>query len=126
MMTETDRKIVAKVCEDKAKAAKVYVNPVDVGGYAYWSDWKFEDWDKAIRDCWYWQMAYWILDDATAAVEQINKDSDSVLRSPVKRVIGVLFTQARTGGDPRSAAVGGPWSPRTSRRRPMWCPSRAR
>lgn len=98
MMTEMDRKIVAKVCEDKAKAAKVYLNAVDVGGYPYWSDWKFEDWDKAIRDCWYWQMAYWIIEDVTAAVEQINKDSDSVLRSPVKRVIGVLFTQARTGG----------------------------
>jgi len=103
MMTEMDRKIVAKVCEDKAKAAKVYVNAVDMGGYAYWSDWKFEDWDKAIRDCWYWQMAYWILEDVTAAVEQMNKDSDSVLRSPVKRVMGVPFTQSRSG----RSAIGG-------------------
>ena len=99
MMTEMDRKIVAKVCEDKAKAAKVYVNAVDVGGYAYWSDWKFEDWDKAIRDCWYWQMAYWILEDVTATIEQMNKDSDSVLQSPVKRVMGVLFTQVAGGAN---------------------------
>jgi hypothetical protein len=103
MMTEMDRKIVAKVCEDKAKAAKVYVNAVDLGGYAYWSDWKFENWDKALRDCWYWQMAYWILEDVTAAVEQMNKDSDSVLRSPVKRVMGVPFTQSRSG----RSAIGG-------------------
>ena len=103
MMTEMDRKIVAKVCEDKARAAKVYVNAVDVGGYAYWSDWKFEDWDKAIRDCWYWQMAYWILEDVTATIEQMNKDSDNILQSPVKRVMGVLFTQSRSG---RDAAIG--------------------
>jgi hypothetical protein len=97
MMTETDRKIVAKVCEDKAKAAKVYISPVDLGGYAYWSDWKFENWDKALKDCWYWQMAYWILEDVTATVEQMNKDSDTILRSPVKRVMGALFTQSRSG-----------------------------
>jgi hypothetical protein len=103
MMTENDRKIVAKVCEDKARAAKVYVNAVDVGGYAYWSDWKFEEWDKAIRDCWYWQMAYWILEDVTASVEQMNKDADNILHSPVKRVMGVLFTQARSG----RSAIGG-------------------
>lgn len=103
MLTEMDRKIVAKVCEDKARAAQVYANAIDLGGYAYWSDWKFEDWDKAIRDCWYWQMAYWILEDVTAAVEQMNKDSDSVLRSPVKRVMEVLFTQSRPG----RSAIGG-------------------
>ncbi len=49
MMTENDRKIVEEVCADKARVAKVYANPVDIGGYAYWSDWKFEKWDKAIR-----------------------------------------------------------------------------
>jgi hypothetical protein len=97
MMTEADRRIVTKVCEDKAKAAKVYVNAVDLDGYAYWSDWKFDNWDKALRDCWYWQMAYWILEDVTATVEQMNKDSDTLLRSPVKRVMGTLFTQSRSG-----------------------------
>jgi hypothetical protein len=96
-LPEADRKIVAKVCEDKAKTAKVYVNAIDLGGYAYWSDWKFENWDKAVKDCWYWQMAYWILEDVTATVEQMNKDSDNILRSPVKRVMGTLFAQSRAG-----------------------------
>lgn len=97
MMTETDRKIVAKICEDKAKAAKVYASPMDLGGYAYWSDWKFEDWDKATREAWYWQMAYWILEDVTTTVQQMNKDAENTLRSPVKRIMSTVFTLSRGG-----------------------------
>ncbi len=97
MMTENDRKIVAEVCADKARVAKVYVNPVDIGGYAYWSDWKFEKWDKATKDAWYWQIGYWIVEDITATIQQMNKDSENVLQAPVKRVMGVVFTQSRGG-----------------------------
>ncbi|MBM4025923.1 MAG: hypothetical protein FJ280_11040 [Planctomycetes bacterium] len=96
-MSPLDRKIVEKICEDRAKTIKVYINPIDLGGYLYWSEWKFEDWDKAIRDSWYWQMAYWMLEDVLTTVEQMNKDADHVLRSPVKRVMNVQFTQTRTG-----------------------------
>ncbi len=97
MMTENDRKIVAEVCADKARVAKVYVNPVDIGGYAYWSDWKFEKWDKATKDAWYWQIGYWIVEDIAATIQQMNKDSENVLQAPVKRVMGVVFTQSRGG-----------------------------
>ncbi|OHB62073.1 MAG: hypothetical protein A2Y76_07090 [Planctomycetes bacterium RBG_13_60_9] len=92
-MTVLDRKIVEKICEDKARVAKIYASPVDMGGYMYWSDWKYEERDKAIRDCWYWQMAYWILGDVTATVQAMNKDSDTVLTSPVKRLMMASFTQ---------------------------------
>lgn len=96
-MTDTDRKIVEKVCEDKAKGTKVYVNPVDLGGYVYWSDWKFEEWDKATKDAWYWQMAYWMLEDVAATVQAMNKNSEHVLNSPVKRIMSVQFSQSRAG-----------------------------
>ncbi len=98
MMSENDRKIVEEVCADKARAAKVYINPVDIGGYVYWSDWKFEKWDKATKDAWYWQIAYWIIEDVAATIQQMNKDSENVLQAPVKRVMGVIFTQSRGGG----------------------------
>jgi hypothetical protein len=97
MMTENDRRIVEEVCADKARSAKVYANPVDIGGYAYWSDWKFEKLDKAIRDAWYWQIAYWIIEDVAATIQQMNQDAQNVLASPVKRVMSVQFTQSRTG-----------------------------
>jgi hypothetical protein len=97
MMTENDRRIVEEVSADKARSAKVYANPVDIGGYAYWSDWKFEKWDKAIKDAWYWQIAYWLIEDVTATIGQMNKDSENVLQAPVKRVMSVQFTQSRMG-----------------------------
>jgi hypothetical protein len=96
-MTENDRKIVEKICEDRAKGIKVYVNPIDLSGYVYWSDWKFEEWDKATKDAWYWQMAYWMLEDVVTTVQTMNKDAASVLDAPVKRVMSVLFTQSRGG-----------------------------
>ncbi|MCU0915914.1 MAG: hypothetical protein MUC88_15340 [Planctomycetes bacterium] len=95
MMSEVDRKIIAKICEDKARTSKVYVSPVDLGGYLYWSDWKFEDRDKAIKDSWYWQMAYWMLEDVVTTVQQMNRDAANVLQSPVKRIMSVQFTQSR-------------------------------
>jgi hypothetical protein len=97
MMTENNRRIVEEVCADKARSAKVYANPVDIGGYAYWSDWKFEKLDKAIKDAWYWQIAYWIIEDITATIGQMNKDSENVLTAPVKRIMSAQFTQSRTG-----------------------------
>jgi hypothetical protein len=96
-MNDTDRKIVEKVCEDRAKGIKAYANPVDLSGYVYWSDWKFEDWDKATRDAWYWQMAYWMLEDVVATVQAMNQEADHVLNSPVKRIMSVQFTQSRAG-----------------------------
>jgi hypothetical protein len=95
-LSEPDRRVFAKVCEDKAKTAAVYANPVDLAGYLYWSDWKFENWDKAVKDCWYWQMAFWVLDDVTTTVRQMNQGSDSVVRSPVKRIVSVQFTQTKS------------------------------
>ncbi len=97
MMTENNRRIIEEVCLDKARNAKVYANPIDIGGYAYWSDWKFEKLDKALRDAWYWQIAYWIIEDVAATIGQMNKDAPNVLTAPVKRLMSVQFTQSRTG-----------------------------
>jgi hypothetical protein len=97
MMTENNRRIVEEVCADKARNAKVYANPVDIGGYAYWSDWKFEKLDKAIKDAWYWQIAYWIIEDVAATIQQMNQDAENVLAAPIKRIMSVQFTQSRTG-----------------------------
>lgn len=98
IVTETDRKIFDKVCEDKARAVKVYVDPMFLDGYQYWNEWKFEDRDKAYRACWYWQLGYWILEDVAATVREINKNAQSVLDAPVKRVVNVSFNQKRMRG----------------------------
>jgi hypothetical protein len=104
--TETDRKILEKVCEDKARAAKVYVDPMSLDGYQYWNEWKFEDRDKAYRACWYWQLGYWILEDVAATVDAMNQNAQCVLDAPVKRVMNVSFNQKQTRGYPGMMGMG--------------------
>jgi hypothetical protein len=95
MMTETDRKIIDKVCLDKASMARVYTSPIDWDGFTFWNDWKYEDSDSAYRACWYWQLGYWILEDVAASVGEINQNAPSILTAPVKRVMNVSFTLQR-------------------------------
>jgi hypothetical protein len=42
-------------------------------------------------------MAYWMLEDVVTTVRTMNQDADSVLDSPVKRIMSVVFTQSRGG-----------------------------
>ncbi len=101
-MSPAARRIVTMICEDRAKSIKVYASAADVDGYLYWSTdpvagWKFDGWDKALRDAWYWQMAYWMLEDVVTTTRQMNEKADNVRDASVKRIVNVLFTQSRTG-----------------------------
>jgi hypothetical protein len=98
MMTETQRKIFDTICLDKARSAGVYAGPVDIAGYVYWADWKFEERDAAYKDCWYWQMGYWMAEDVMTTIREMNKGSSSVLDAPVKRLMNVSFVFGRTTG----------------------------
>lgn len=97
-MTDTQRKIFDTICLEKAQAAGTYASPVDIAGYLYWTDWKFENRDAAYKDCWYWQMGYWMIEDVFTAVRETNKSATSVVDAPVKRVMNVSFVLGRTGG----------------------------
>jgi len=96
-LTGTDRKIVDTICLEKAQAGKVYASPVDVAGYSFWDDWFFETRDDAYRDCWYWQLGYWVIEDIAASVRDINADAASVVDAPVKRLMSVSFTLDKAG-----------------------------
>lgn len=97
-LTDTQRKIFDTICLEKAQGAGVYASPVDVAGYMYWADWKFENRDAAYKDCWYWQMGYWMIEDVFTTVREMNKGSSSIVDSPVKRVMNVSFVLGRTTG----------------------------
>lgn len=96
-MSEGDRRILDKLCEDRAKAIRLYASPVDLDGYAFWTDWKYENKNKSVRQSWYWQMGYWILEDVVDTVEAVNQNGASVLDCPVKRIMGVTLAQGRQG-----------------------------
>ncbi|MBN1508424.1 MAG: hypothetical protein JW955_16365 [Sedimentisphaerales bacterium] len=97
-MTDTQRKIFDTICREKAQVIGLYASPIDVAGYLYWNDWVFENRDAAYKDCWYWQMGYWMIEDVFTTVREMNKGSTSTLDAPVKRVMNVSFVLGRTTG----------------------------
>ena len=103
-MTDVQRKIVDEICRGQARSMGVYANTADLAGCTYWDEWKFETRDAAYRDCWYWQLGYWVLEDVTATVRKMNEGASSVLDAPVKRVMGVAFTLKQMRGAIRRRA----------------------
>lgn len=88
-----NRMIVDEMCKDRARTVSVYVNPVDLSGYEHWKDYKYDvKQEEAIEDCWYHQLAYWIIEDIFTTIEAMNSGSDTVLEAPAKRFMGISFT----------------------------------
>lgn len=98
-----NRMIVDEMCQARAKTISVYVNPADISAYEYWKEYKYDvKQEEAIEDCWYHQLAYWIIEDIFVTFEAMNSGSDNVLIAPVKRFMGISFTMGlkstRRGG----------------------------
>lgn len=98
--------IVDGICKERAKSASVYGNPLDVGGYEFWGDYQYAGSEEAVGDCWYYQLANWVIEDVFATIEKMNSGSSSVFTSPVKRFLGVHFSADKMGSK-RSAGYGG-------------------
>ena len=87
-----ERMILDEMCNDRAKSVSTYVNPADVSGYEYWADYTYEDMNDAVEDCFYHQLAYWIIDDIFQTIATINSGHENVLVAPAKRFMGITFT----------------------------------
>ncbi len=81
------------ICLDKAMSGAVYVTPLDIVGYEHWAAYEYTSRDEAIESCWYWQHGYWIIEDVFDTVAQCNQGSNSVLSSPVKRLVDLKYVQ---------------------------------
>jgi hypothetical protein len=113
MMGEVRRTIIDEICTERAQSCSVYVNPVDLAGYEFWADYKLAvDPNTAIEDCWYHQLAYWVIEDIFDTIEAMNSAYDSVLTAPVKRLQSLTFTM----GLKSPAAGGGVFTGRGRRR----------
>ena len=103
MFGNIQRMILDEMCKDRAKSISVYVNPADISGYEYWADYKYDvKQEKAVEDCFYHQLAYWIIDDIFQTIAKMNSGHDNVLTAPAKRFMGISFTMGlkrpRSGG----------------------------
>jgi hypothetical protein len=97
IMSGIDATIVDEICLEKAKSGSVYANPADVSGYEFWREYQHPGREEAVKDCWYWQLGYWIIGDVIDTIEAMNADSKSVLTSPVKRLMRISFTLSEGG-----------------------------
>lgn len=89
--SDVDATIVDEICQEKAKSASVYANPTDISGYEFWSEYQHPGRDEALKDCWYWQLGYWVIEDVADTIIACNTGSKSVFTSPVKRLLRVGF-----------------------------------
>jgi hypothetical protein len=79
------------LCRAKAESASVYCNPAVLSGYEFWREYQYAGTPEAVKDCWYYQLGYWIIEDVVDTIEAVNSGSKSVFESPVKRLLGVSF-----------------------------------
>lgn len=101
MITPLDRVIVDQMCEARAREIKVYVNPTNLAGYEYWGTYKYDvKKEEAVADCWYHQLAYWVIEDIFDTIATMNAGHENVLTAPVKRFETITFTMGmkRPGG----------------------------
>jgi hypothetical protein len=104
-LSEVDATIMDVLCREKAQSALVYANPADLSGYEFWEDYEYTGMDIAVEDCWYWQLAYWIIEDIFDTIDALNSGSNSVFTSPAKRLLDVSFAASGKGAGGKAAAV---------------------
>lgn len=107
-LNDVDSTIRDVLCEQKAKSASVYAIASDVSGYDFWKEYKYYEveTDKAVEDCWHYQLAYWITEDAVDTIKSMNSGSQSVIASPVKRLMSLDFASRNRRDYRRSSRRG--------------------
>lgn len=109
---ELELMVVNEICRERAKSISVYASPIDLSGYEFWVDYKLAvDPNEAIEDCWYFQLAYWVIEDVFNSINGVNSDFDSVLTAPVKQLRLMSFNM----GLRRPGAGGGVYTGRRQR-----------
>jgi len=105
--SKVESTIVDELCRQKATSGLVYTNPVDLSGYEFWKTYEYAGINEAVKNCWYWQLGYWVVEDVIDTIAACNSGSSSVFRSPVKRFSRVSFNLGGEGRRGRSARARG-------------------
>ena len=105
-LSQVDAAIMDVLCREKAESSSVYTNPAVLAGYEFWEQYEYPGMQAAVEDCWYWQLAYWIIEDVIDTIDVLNSGSNSVLTSPVKRLLGVSFIVGGEKGLSKQAGQG--------------------
>jgi len=99
---EVEATIRDALCRAKAESASVYANPTGLSGYDFWAEYEYAGMEQAVKDCWYWQLGYWIIEDVIDTIAACNSGSARVFTSPVKRLMSVSFTTSSSRSSRRT------------------------
>lgn len=91
--TDTVNPMVDALCLKRSQEISVYAHRAAFPWYAFWERYEFAGQRQALEDCWDTQTAFWIYQDIADTISAMNAGSNSVATSPVKRLMGVSFTE---------------------------------
>ncbi len=113
---ELGRIIIDEVCLGRAKSTSIYVDPVDLSGYEFWADYKYDvKKEDGVKDCWYYQLACWVIEDIFDTIGTMNSTYENVLTAPVKRLERAGFTTMGVMVSGRGGSMPGGRGYRTTR-----------
>jgi hypothetical protein len=84
--------IMNEICRKRAASASVYIDPYSISGYEFWTNYQYTSWEEDIQNCWYSQLGYWVIEDIFDTIVKMNQGHESLLDSPVKRLMNVSFS----------------------------------
>ena len=96
---EQMERIRNELCQKRAQECVVYA---DSGAFCAYSHWQRLPRlaTPMYQDAWYTQLASWVQEDVVSAIIKINGSSQSVLTSPVKRLLEITFAGEPPEGEP--------------------------
>ncbi|MBN1972282.1 MAG: hypothetical protein JW787_01485 [Sedimentisphaerales bacterium] len=84
--------IADEICWKRAKKTFVYIDPMQISGYDFWSQYSYSSWIEDIENCWYSQLGYWVIEDVFDTIVAMNTGHESLVTAPVKRLMKINFS----------------------------------
>lgn len=84
--------LIDAICRRRAESAHVYADPTLFKWYDFWYGYVYPGPEIALEDAWFSQLSYWVYDDVVTTIRTMNADSKCVYDSPVKRLVGIGFS----------------------------------
>ncbi len=91
--------MIDQVCQKRAQASFVYIDPYTISGYDFWAQYKYSSWEEDITNGWFSQLGYWVIQDVFDTIVGMNTSHESLIDAPIKRLMSVTFSDnyASTG-----------------------------
>jgi hypothetical protein len=93
MMGELEMVVANQLCKKRAEEISFYVTPIQLSGYIFWKEYNINVQKvEAVKDCWYYQLAYWVIEDVFDTIVSMNSGHENTLNAPVKRLVRLGFS----------------------------------